>query len=357
MSARYGVDPDAVEGTTTSRGIILEWVEQAQNILDVGCSTGGLGGALVARGKQVVGLDIDNEATLLARERGVDARVCNLEIDRLSEVVDGRLFDCIVFGDVLEHLVEPGAVLLDARSILEPDGFVLVSIPNVANASVRLALLTNRWDGRDIGLLDRTHLRFFTLDSFLDLAFSAGFMAVRIDRVRSDTRNRDHEHVLALKGVDLIPEVLVDAAHAGPEADTLQFIIRLEPVDIGESDAQVARLAAVRARIDLRDALRELEFLRGEVAKLPDFEAEREAMQLEVLRVRDAMIGMGAALAEARSQIREWQYLRDRDMQNYEELAEAFRAANASITWRVGRIVTFPLRAVRGVLRRLRSVG
>jgi hypothetical protein len=82
--------------------------------------------------------------------------------------VSGR-FEAVIFGDVLEHLKDPQTVLRNSTEFLSEDGVLLSSIPNVAHGSVRLALLQGLWDYTDEGLLDRTHLRFFTLRSVVDL--------------------------------------------------------------------------------------------------------------------------------------------------------------------------------------------
>ena len=69
----------------------------------------------------------------------------------------------IVFGDVLEHLLDPATVLTSSLELLRPGGSIVISIPNVAHGAVRLALLQGRWNYTDTGLLDKTHIRFFTL--------------------------------------------------------------------------------------------------------------------------------------------------------------------------------------------------
>jgi SAM-dependent methyltransferase len=83
-------------------------------------------------------------------------------------------FDVIVFGDVLEHLKNPLPVLREMTGSLKEEGIVLVSVPNVANIYVRLSLLFGRFDYQDRGILDRTHLRFFTRKTFRGFLFDAG---------------------------------------------------------------------------------------------------------------------------------------------------------------------------------------
>src|SRR5262245_49400337 len=78
-------------------------------------------------------------------------------------------FAAIVYGDVLEHLVDPLGVLMGLNRFLSPEGAVVLSIPNVAHLWVRLSLLAGRFDYGDRGILDRTHLRYFTRRSFLEM--------------------------------------------------------------------------------------------------------------------------------------------------------------------------------------------
>jgi SAM-dependent methyltransferase len=92
-----------------------------------------------------------------------------------------RTFDVVVCADVLEHLEDPAAVLARVRKWLSPGGLLLVSLPNVANVAVRLSLLAGRFEYAEAGILDRTHLRFFTRRSARRLVEAAGF---RIRRLR-----------------------------------------------------------------------------------------------------------------------------------------------------------------------------
>jgi len=86
----------------------------------------------------------------------------------------------IVCADVLEHLADPARILASVREWLAPGGVLLVSVPNVANAAVRLSLLAGRFEYAEKGILDRTHLRFFTRKSGKTLIEKAGFRVVRI---------------------------------------------------------------------------------------------------------------------------------------------------------------------------------
>jgi methionine biosynthesis protein MetW len=138
--------------------------EDARRVLDVGCGAGALGAALrEERGIEVMGLELSADAAARARER-LDA-VVEADLDALYELPFERgSFDAMVFGDVLEHLRDPHRLLRTLRPWLADEGAIVTSIPNVGHWSVILPLLTqDRWPYADAGLLDRTHVHFFTL--------------------------------------------------------------------------------------------------------------------------------------------------------------------------------------------------
>src|SRR5262249_12773731 len=83
----------------------------------------------------------------------------------LAENFNGARFDRVMLLDILEHLPLPEDLLAEAKKVLAKDGKIVVSVPNVANITVRLALLFVRWEYTERGILDRTHLRFFTRKS------------------------------------------------------------------------------------------------------------------------------------------------------------------------------------------------
>ena len=145
-------------------------------VLDVGCAAGAMGAAMLAEGAaEVAGIEVHPPAAALARGR-LNA-VYGFDLDRSPELPypDGY-FDVITFADVLEHLRDPAAALRHLRRWLSDSGRIVCSIPNVRHESVLLPLLVDgRWDYLDAGILDRTHLRFFTVDSMLRLLREAGF--------------------------------------------------------------------------------------------------------------------------------------------------------------------------------------
>ncbi len=153
----------------------------AQAVLDVGCGLGQLGAALKRRGVQrVVGIELNPVSAAAAAEVLEEVLTCDVETTPLPFA--DQTFDCIVYGDVLEHLVDPWTVLREHRRLVKPGGRILVSAPNVAYWRVVVALLGGRWDYQRCGTLDATHLRFFTRSSLEALCEQAGF---RVDRVHT----------------------------------------------------------------------------------------------------------------------------------------------------------------------------
>jgi 2-polyprenyl-3-methyl-5-hydroxy-6-metoxy-1,4-benzoquinol methylase len=145
----------------------------ARSVLDVGCGTGSLGAALKRRGvARVVGIETTPEAAEIARGRLDEVVVGDVEAVELP-FGDGE-FDTIVYGDVLEHLVDPWSLLRAHRRLLAADGRVVVSTPNVAHWRVVLALLRGRWRYTAGGVMDVTHLRWFTRETLEEMLAQAG---------------------------------------------------------------------------------------------------------------------------------------------------------------------------------------
>lgn len=142
-------------------------------VLEGGVSSGYLAGEITTAGRHVDGIEIDPDAARLAEKVCDRVIVGDLESVDVDELRDD--YSVLLFGDTLEHLADPGSLLVKLRPRLRPGGSLVVSIPNVANWSMRLALLFGRWEYKDRGLLDRTHLRFFTKRTAVRLVEGAGF--------------------------------------------------------------------------------------------------------------------------------------------------------------------------------------
>lgn len=172
-------------GLSAYRLPILARVPADARVLDVGAWTGANGGYLAREaGLSVDGVELDPLAAAEA-EGYQQMHVGSIEDRALQERL-GRDYDAILFLDVLEHLVDPAAVLEAARNWLRPSGVVLCSIPNVANWRLRLGLLAGRFDYTETGLLDRTHLRWFTRKTAKQLLTDSGYRITWEDAVLTE---------------------------------------------------------------------------------------------------------------------------------------------------------------------------
>jgi O-antigen biosynthesis protein len=144
-------------------------------VLDVGCGSGLFGQALLRRGAaEVWGVEVGAERADAAGGR-LSRVVC--AAFPTTQLV-GERFDLVVLADVLEHLPDPWDALAVCRQMLAPGGTVLLSVPNVSHYTVAWPLLLGRWQYVDAGLLDRTHLRFFTPGSLAGALSQAGLEVV-----------------------------------------------------------------------------------------------------------------------------------------------------------------------------------
>jgi 2-polyprenyl-3-methyl-5-hydroxy-6-metoxy-1,4-benzoquinol methylase/glycosyltransferase involved in cell wall biosynthesis len=151
-------------------------------VLEVGCSVGYFGESLKSLGHYVWGIEPHEEAALEASkvlDRVYVGDVASFFVENPSE-----LFDVIVFGDVLEHIADPVSVLKTCRNHLTYQGKIIASIPNVSHLAIRAMLLEGRWNYSDLGILDRTHLRFFTRSSAIDLFSDSGYVVQKISSIR-----------------------------------------------------------------------------------------------------------------------------------------------------------------------------
>jgi 2-polyprenyl-3-methyl-5-hydroxy-6-metoxy-1,4-benzoquinol methylase len=154
-------------------GIFVSLLKEKERLLDIGCGTGSITIMLRdARSLSVIGIEPHPERAEYARRQGLD--VITGEYDENIAGKIGR-FDCVLFADVLEHLVDPKEMLVKVKSSLAPNGRVLASIPNIAHWSIRAQLLIGNFDYKATGIMDATHLRWFTRSSVRALFEDAGY--------------------------------------------------------------------------------------------------------------------------------------------------------------------------------------
>ncbi|MEL4304534.1 class I SAM-dependent methyltransferase [Methanococcoides sp. LMO-2] len=164
-----------------THSLIISEIPDAGNILDVGCNEGYIGSVFQKSKNCFYGIDFDPQSLILAQKQYCKIILADLntsDIEKLS--LDDNFFDVIIFGDILEHLMDPLDTLNRFKRYLKPDGKIIVSLPNIANFSIRFKLLFGSFDYTETGILDRTHLHFYTIKSAMKLVKDSDYKIEKI---------------------------------------------------------------------------------------------------------------------------------------------------------------------------------
>jgi SAM-dependent methyltransferase len=303
---------DAVGST---HNLVVELVEPGSRVLEFGCASGYMSQVLRDRlGASVVGVELDAEAARLAATHCDRVLVGDAEELDLEAELGVERFDAVLFADVLEHLRDPAALLRRVRPFVAEGGVIVASIPNVAHASVRLALLGGSFRYREEGLLDQGHLRFFTREGIQDLFEGAGYLITQWLRRRLEL---DETEIAVPSGV---PEEARAWATGDPEATTYQFVVCAMPSEsaaqlhawrtkLGEARTELEQLRPLVAEVEvLRAELDELRPLQGAVEELEDLRRAHEVTQRRLVAERAAFADGIAAVEESVYGSRSWRY-------------------------------------------------
>ncbi|MGB5217942.1 MAG: class I SAM-dependent methyltransferase [Smithella sp.] len=160
---------------------LLRQVGTGLKILDIGCGYGQNGAAMIKKSNDVFGVDLSPLAIEKAKKRLTCAVVADFSRpETIPEEISREKFDMVVFSDILEHVYDPLLLIRNARPLMKENAILLVSVPNIANWLTRLRLLCGSWEYTVSGMMDRTHIRFFTLKSIKRLIQAAGFDVVHV---------------------------------------------------------------------------------------------------------------------------------------------------------------------------------
>jgi len=342
---RYEPQQLDLSDCNSSRTMMIEFTGTGKTVLEIGTSTGYMSRVLKERGNTVVGIEVDREAASVAKQ--YCDRLLNADIESLllGDALEKNFFDVVILGDVLEHLKWPDKVIEQLKSHLRPDGYLVVSMPNVAHGDVILNLFAGKFPYHDSGLLDITHLRFFGLEDVVKLFNSAGYQICDLRTVRVDVGCTETSPDLTS-----VPEEVLLGVKSLPHANSYQFVfkafrtdecrepLQLEEVGLKSSfeafTTEVRRLRAENSRLD------------GYLARLqPEFE-EKAAWANQ----------LNAELSQAQSQVQDLQ-------SKIEQLSALWSKATrwkrvlvfsilAPLDWMVG-IVIVAAELVGRVLRRI----
>ena len=237
-------------GENSAKGSVVRLVGRGRTVLEVGCASGAMTRCLSQQlDCRVTALEINADDAAEAKPYCDAIHVGNVEKMDVAKTVGAKRFDVAVYADVLEHLRDPVSVLRKTRFVLKDDGYVVACVPNIAHAALTFELALGNFDYRREGLLDDTHIHFFTKSSLFRDFEAAGYAIVHIERstlapqfteFKPEPRNDTEQKLL---------KALIDAH---PESQTYQFIVKAIPVDreLSGLAAATSELQAAVAALD-----------------------------------------------------------------------------------------------------------
>lgn len=208
---------------------LLAWIPpDSRHVVEVGCMHGALAREWRAAHPlaRYTGIDIDTDYAQVAAQFCTSAFAADIETlpdDRFDALFPS---DCWIFGDCLEHLRDPWSVLRRVRARIDADGTLLACIPNAQHWSVQWRLASGQFRYEDNGLMDRTHLRWFTRTTMIELFESTGWQVVE-----GVARNLGSPHqTQGLQAVRLFAQASgLDPDQAVQDATAYQFVFRTRP--------------------------------------------------------------------------------------------------------------------------------
>jgi SAM-dependent methyltransferase len=230
----------------TSHAAVLQLVGSGKRVLELGCSTGYMSRVLAQSGCEVVGVEIDAGAATEASAWCERVIIADLDLTDLSAELGDDGFDVVLAADVLEHLKDPERTLRALLPHLRPGGCVVASLPNVTHASVRLALLQGEFPYAEHGLLDRTHLRFFSRSGVFELMERSGYAVTGLEAV---TKTQEMWEIPFDR--EAVDGAVRDALEQDPDAQTYQFVVLAHRVPEGVPHAVAHRLHHLMRDLDL----------------------------------------------------------------------------------------------------------
>ena len=327
MSTKYEFDFDPAT-TNTSHGLVVGLVPPQTRVLDVGCAAGYLGDALSEKQCTVHGVELDPEAAESARKRLASVVVADAESLDYASTFGTDSFDVVVLADILEHCRNPAKVLEGVLSVLTDSGSLVISIPNVGHGSLRLGLLQGRWNYTPLGLLDETHVHFFTWTTLQDLLTDAGLTVSGAWMTTADPLATE----VQVDEADL-PTGLADWVRTQPLALGYQFVLTARRTLAGEDAARLEPTPAGPAPVPPQS--HHLLTAREEAAQLGNVVAQ-----------------LRGALEDRDDELRSAKEIITLHEVTILDLLQTQRHLLNSVSWRVGSTVLAPGRFLRRLVRR-----
>lgn len=223
----YEYDVDAASQTAPAN--VVRMVGNNKRVLEIGCGPGSITKILAQQGGcKVTGLELDPEAIKKVTqycEQVLQADLNSSEWTQLLE--DMEKFDVVVAADVLEHLYDPWKALPRMASLLNSDGYIVISLPHVGHAAVMACMINGDFEYRDWGLLDRTHIRFFGLKNIEALFAQANLKIIEATCVTKPPEETEFAAVWSK-----LPAGLQDTLmSSSPHSAVYQVVVKAIPLD------------------------------------------------------------------------------------------------------------------------------
>lgn len=274
---RYQIDPDSA--STAAK--VLQLVGKGKHVLELGTAAGAMTQMLREYCLcSVVGVEIDPISAERARPYCDKLIVGNLdELNLVTELGSDR-FDVVVAADVLEHLRDPWRCLEIVRQLLKPEGYLVLSIPNVAFNGLLGSIVSGSFPYAPVGMLDQTHLRFFTLFELESMLVSTGFVPETLDRQLLGVEHSE----FASQWAD-VPAATKQALASNPEGLTYQFVMSARPAN-RERLASYLKLSRTREMVLSRERETALQQASGLEKELAIREKELAVLTMESAQLR-----------------------------------------------------------------------
>ena len=232
-----------------SHSQIVRRVPRYARVLELGCADGSMSRLLKQHCEaSIIGVEQNPNTAWRARCFCDYVFTENLDDPHSLDALECEKFDVITLVDVLEHLQHPQALLQRLKPLLLDEGCLLLSVPNVAHASVRLELLKGDFRYESSGILDDTHLKFFTATTLQTILVEAGYAVQALDYTWHDLADTVISEQLQTLGIHVTPEAL--AAFHTPDAMAYQFIAAAQPLPEVAATAPVVPLKPLTASQD-----------------------------------------------------------------------------------------------------------
>ena len=218
--------------TENSLSVLLTYIKKGSRVLELGPANGRLTRYLKEAMECTVDIvEIDaaagQEAAQYAKHACLGAPEGDIDGDAWALKLKDERYDFILFADVLEHLRSPEKALRRSKELLKEAGSILVSVPNIAHNAILLSLMAGKFEYADVGLLDRTHVHFFTRDSFHRMAAAVGCAIIS---ERDTTADVAHAGIPEASP-SIAPRSVRRFLLQNPNGTAFQYIFRLVPID------------------------------------------------------------------------------------------------------------------------------